>query len=103
MRVVSGSGLALGLGLAMVACADVSTHVRTRAAHDFGCSEQATRIVDEEVGVYRIEGCGFAATYECGDGAGGVITDCKQVYVSKAPEGGSVPKSAPGSDLAKTQ
>ena len=87
----------------MLACADVSSHVRTRAAHDFGCSEEATRIVDAEVGVYRIEGCGFAATYECGDGAGGVITDCKQVYVSKAAGAETAPKSTPASDLAKSQ
>ena len=93
----------VGLGLCMVACADVSTHVRTRAAHDFGCSEQATRITDAEAGVYRIEGCGFAASYECSDGAGGVITDCRRLYMSKAADSMPGTKPTAGSDLAKTQ
>ena len=101
-----------GLGLGMVACSSVDSQVRTRAARDFGCSEQATRIVDKAVGVYRIEGCGFAASYQCSDGAGGITTDCRQLYLSKAAEteGGEKPaqgseggeKPAQGSDLAKS-
>ena len=93
------------MALCMIACADVSSQVRTRAAHDFGCSEQATRIVDSEVGVYRIEGCGFAASYECSDGAGGVITDCRRLYMTRAADKtGAEPsaKPVPGADLAKT-
>jgi hypothetical protein len=92
----------VGLGLCMVACADVSTHVRTRAAHDFGCSEQATRITDAAAGVYRIEGCGFAASYECADGAGGVTTDCRRLYMSKAGDSPAMTKPGAGSDMAKT-
>jgi hypothetical protein len=87
----------------MFACADVSTHVRTRAAHDFGCSEQATQIVDAAAGVYRIEGCGFAASYHCSDGAGGVTTDCRRLYLSKAADAQVAPKAAPGPGLAKTR
>ena len=99
MRVVVGVGLAL----CMVACADVSSQVRTRAAHDFGCSEQATRIVDSAVGVYRIEGCGYRASYECGDGTGGVNTDCRRLYLTKAADQAQpTAKPAAGDGLAKT-
>jgi hypothetical protein len=87
----------------MFACADVSTHVRSRAAHDFGCAEQATRITDAAAGVYRIEGCGFAASYQCGDGPGGVITDCRRLYLSKVADAQAGSKPAHGADLAKTR
>jgi len=93
----------VGLGVCMFACADVSTHVRSRAAHDFGCSEQATQITDAEAGVYRIEGCGFAASYQCSDGAGGVTPECRRLYLSKAADAQAGSKPAPGADLAKTQ
>ena len=53
--------------------------------------------------MYRIEGCGFAASYECSDGAGGVTTDCRRLYLTKAADTQEPAKAAPGSDLAKTQ
>jgi len=87
----------------MLACAGVSTNVRTRAAHDFGCSEQATRITDKDSGVYRIEGCGYAASYHCSDGAGGITTDCRRLYLSKIADTQGGSKPAAGADLAKTQ
>jgi hypothetical protein len=92
----------VGLGLGLVACANPSTQVRARAARDFGCEEHATRIVDSEVGVYRIEGCGFAATYQCSD-ANGIATDCQQVYLTKVGEPEAPSKSEPGPNLAKTE
>jgi hypothetical protein len=86
----------------LVACADPATQVRARAARDFGCEEHATRIVDSDVGVYRIEGCGYAASYQCSD-AEGISTDCRRLYLSKVGEPEAPNKSEPGSDLAKTQ
>jgi hypothetical protein len=93
--------LVAGLGMGMVACADVGTQVRTRAARDFGCEEHATHIVDSEVGVYRIEGCGFAATYQCSD-ANGVLTECRQLTLAKVGAPESPDKGESGSNLAKS-
>lgn len=101
MQLSMWAGLGLGLGLGLVGCADPGTQVRARAARDFGCEEHATRIVDSEVGVYRIEGCGFAASYQCSD-ANGIATNCRRLYMSKvAPEAPS--KEQPGAGLAKSE
>jgi hypothetical protein len=47
------------------ACASMDTQVRTRAARDLSCKQDAMRIVDREATVFRVAGCGSFATYEC--------------------------------------
>lgn len=46
-------------------CASFESQVVTHASHDFSCAREQTTITDQFGGIYRLEGCGFAATYEC--------------------------------------
>jgi hypothetical protein len=69
---------------AMTACTDMSSHVRSRAARDFACSQEQTHIEDAEAGVYRVSGCGLVAGYQCVDGRS-LAVHCDRLYVSKVP------------------
>ncbi len=40
-------------------------HVVSKASRDFSCAREQPPITARFGGVYRLEGCGFAATYEC--------------------------------------
>jgi hypothetical protein len=97
---VRGAGLLVIVAMAWLGCADVGSQVRTRAAHDFSCREDQTRIVDAEAGVYRIAGCGLEASYHCSE-ENGASQRCQRLYLSKAAE--PEPKRRPGSTLAKSQ
>ena len=91
------------LVIAAAACAGPSqaSLVRGRAAYDFGCSREATKIVDAELGVFRVEGCGYAATYQCNDEL--VFTaPCRQLFANKLDDGTPVKPMGP-SALAKTR
>ena len=64
----------------------METKVRTRAAHDFRCSEDQLRITDREETVFRIAGCGEEATYVCED-TRTLRTHCKRaVWSEPEPE-----------------
>ena len=89
--------------VAFIACSGgaMTSQVRTRAARDFSCGEEHTRIVDSESGVYLIQGCGLQASYRCSESAS-LSTECQRVFLSKlqdAPEH----KSSPSSNLAKSR
>jgi hypothetical protein len=85
--------------LALCSCADVTANVRSRAARDFSCREDQTRVVDEESGVYRITGCGLEASYQCRENGTTLSTRCEQLYVAKLPT--APEKLGAGSSLAK--
>ena len=57
----------LGSTLGLVGCAGLDTHVRRRAAVDFGCAPKQLRIVDSYATLVRVAGCGEIATYRCSD------------------------------------
>jgi hypothetical protein len=63
----------------------MTSRVKSRAARDFSCNEDQTRIVDAESGVYRITGCGLVASYQCSETAS-LSTRCQQLYVTKADD-----------------
>ena len=50
-------------------CASIESQVVTHASRDFSCAREQTTITDQFGGIYRLEGCGFAATYECRENA----------------------------------
>lgn len=50
-------------------CATIESQVVARASHDFSCAREQTVITDQFGGIYRLEGCGFAASYECREGS----------------------------------
>jgi hypothetical protein len=81
--------------------ADMSQRVKSKAARDFACNEDQTRIVDAAEGVYRITGCGMVAGYQCSETAS-LSTRCEQLYVSKAADEESTPKLDPASNMAKS-
>ena len=91
------------LFLALAGCgavgADVGAQVKSRAARDFSCGEAQTRIVDAEAGVYRIEGCGLAASYQCTEDRA-FNTRCQRLYLSKLET--QEPKPQPSASLAKS-
>lgn len=76
------------------------TQVKSRAAHDFSCGVEQTQIVDAEGGVYRLEGCGFQASYHCTEDSG-LKMQCQRLYMSEIAE--PVDKPENGSSLAKSQ
>lgn len=86
--------------LPVVGCTSMKAQVRARAARDFACSEAETRIVDAVEGVYRLEGCGFEASYECRENATLDVT-CQQLYMNKLSDR-QEPKSRAGQGQAKT-
>jgi hypothetical protein len=88
------------LACALLGCSDMQSQVRTRAAHEFSCQEDQTRIVDAEAGVYRISGCGLEASYHCTED-NSLNTRCQRLYLSKVEEPAAKPVS--GSSLAKSQ
>jgi hypothetical protein len=90
-------------GLALTGCANVTTHVRTRAARDLSCGEAQTRIVDAESGVYRISGCGLEASYHCSESGTTLNMRCERLYLSKAEDSSTPTKTVAGSSLAKTR
>jgi len=94
-------GICSALAAAGCAGPTQASIVRGRAAYDFGCARADTRIVDAEVGVYRIEGCGFAATYQCDDEQL-FSAPCRQLFANKLDDGGPT-KPVAGSSLAKTR
>ncbi len=98
-----GSAALLGVGIVsgLAACADVRTQVRTRAARDFSCAAQQTRIVDAAEGVYRLAGCGLEASYVCAEDRTTLGTHCNRIYMSKIPA--TQPKPAASASLAKSQ
>ncbi len=51
----------------LAGCASLGTHVRQRAAHDFSCSQDKVRVLDQYASVVRVAGCGLVATYQCRD------------------------------------
>jgi hypothetical protein len=80
--------------------ADISQRVKSKAARDFACNEDQTRIVDAAEGVYRITGCGMVAGYQCSETAN-LSTRCEQLYVSKASDDEGAPKDSQTSSMAK--
>lgn len=73
-------------------CASMESHVVARASRDFSCAREETVITDVLGGLYRLEGCGFAATYDCQENS--------SLRVSCTPVGGtqSVTAHAASSD-----
>jgi hypothetical protein len=55
--------------VALGGCASMDTMAVARASRDFSCTREQTLITDQFGSIYRIEGCGFAATYECREGS----------------------------------
>ncbi len=53
------------LFVAAAGCASMESQVVARASRDFSCARERTVITDQFGGIYRLEGCGFVATYEC--------------------------------------
>lgn len=53
---------------ATTGCASIESQVVAKASHDFSCAREQTVITDQFGGIYRLEGCGFAASYECHEG-----------------------------------
>jgi hypothetical protein len=80
--------------------ADMSQRVKSRAARDFACSEDQTRIVDAADGVYRVTGCGMVASYQCGETAS-LSMHCEQLYQSKAEGESDAPQGDDTSSMAK--
>jgi hypothetical protein len=80
--------------------ADLSQRVKSKAARDFACNEDQTRIVDAAEGVYRITGCGMVASYQCSETAS-LSTRCEQLYVSKLSDEQGAPKGDEASSMAK--
>lgn len=80
--------------------ADMSQRVKSKAAHDFACNEEQTRIVDAAEGVYRITGCGMVAGYQCNETAS-LTTRCQQLYVNKVSDDEGAPKASETSSMAK--
>jgi hypothetical protein len=99
-------GLRISIGLCLtlgcIGCAEMNTHVRTLAARDLSCGEEHTRIVDSESGVYRMQGCGFEASYTCAETASLDIR-CERIYIGKLDEAAGEEKPTSGSSLAKSR
>ena len=85
----------------MIGCAETSVQVRSRAAHDFSCAQEHTRIVDAEAGVYRMEGCGLVASYVCAENSA-LDMHCDRVYFGKMTDA-PVRKTGERSSLAKAR
>jgi hypothetical protein len=57
---------ALLLFFVLPACgASMEDVVRTRAAHDFHCTEDDVRVQNIAGGTFKVKGCGYAETYDC--------------------------------------
>lgn len=69
--------------LALVGCSSMETHAVTAASKDFSCAREQTVVTDQFGGVYRLEGCGFAATYQCSE-TGSLRVHCDVVPGSEA-------------------
>lgn len=80
----------------------MTARVKSKAARDFACNEDDTRIVDATEDVYRVTGCGMVASYQCSEKGTSLSMRCEQLYVNKAPDEESTPKGEPGSSLAKS-
>jgi hypothetical protein len=87
------------LVLVLAGCADMGAQVKHRAARDFSCAEAQTRIVDAEAGVYRIEGCGLEASYQCTEDRRFNMR-CERLYMSKIDA--RAPKQQSSTSLAKS-
>ena len=91
----------ISFSLALIGCAETSVQVRSRAARDFSCAQEHTRIVDAEAGVYRMEGCGLVASYVCAENSA-LDMHCDRVYFGKVPDA-PARKPGAGSTLAKAR
>jgi hypothetical protein len=62
--------LALLCAVAVAGCfPDFEGVVRTRAAHDFKCTEDDVRVKNIGGSSYEAKGCGNADTYDCSGGS----------------------------------
>jgi len=91
----------ISVGLALIGCAETSVQIRGRAARDFSCAEEHTRIVDAEAGVYRMEGCGLVASYVCAENSA-LDMHCDRVYLAKIQDA-PARKAVGGASLAKAR
>jgi hypothetical protein len=83
------------------ACAaDVGSRARSTAARDLSCAESQTRIVDEAVGLYRIQACGVEATYQCAEDHRSLSMRCEQIAAYKIEDPPA--RKAGRSSLAKS-
>jgi hypothetical protein len=77
------SGAAPGALAFAVGCAGGNeAYVRAQGAADMSCQPEQTVIVDSEVGLYRVQGCGQEAGYRCPE----IGNHCRRMYLKPLPE-----------------
>lgn len=77
------AGVVVGTLALVCACAGGNeAYVRSQAAADMSCQPEQTVIVDAEVGVYRVQGCGQEAGYRCPE----MGSHCRRMFVKPLPK-----------------
>lgn len=74
--VVGTLALALGCG------GGNEAYVRSQAVADMSCQPEKTIIVDAEVGMYKVRGCGQEAGYRCPE----MGSHCRRMYLTPLAE-----------------
>jgi len=60
-------------------------YVRSQGAADMSCQPEQTVIVDAEVGLYKVQGCGQEAGYRCPE----IGSHCRRMYLKPLPGPGA--------------
>jgi hypothetical protein len=70
-------------------CAGNEVHVRNQAAADMSCQPEQTQIVDAEVGIYLVRGCGQEASYKCPE----MGSHCRRLFLRVLPQEAAAPEA----------
>jgi len=60
---------AIAVLVVVAGCASLESQILARASRDFTCPRKQILISDVVGELYRVKGCGFAATYDCQEDA----------------------------------
>ena len=78
-----GPGLVMAMLVFALGCAGGNqAHVLSQASADMSCPPERTVIVDDEVGIYRVRGCGQEAGYRCPE----MGSHCRRTFLQALPE-----------------